>query len=291
MFGETPPPRTLNDLTNTPSPVHFRASVPPATSVQRFLLRSRRAARVSHPYGGTGIAEAAAAYPLLKMPPGVACCSTEDLVRICPCSWQRALAPGRQRLCQRDTEEHPEFRLLETMGRRFRQEIGALPMAVGTPSIAGRASLQHLEVHFILQPDGRSDTVVGYVALSSEGDAHDRPLGLVRAPGGTSFLEFVQLYVEPEFRRRGVATAALGVLLARHKALLVDSRGDGADNLPRAAAGSAAGLAAVARLLARLGFRQELFGAEAGIATGYTLYRRQGLQYISNENENVRRAF
>jgi GNAT superfamily N-acetyltransferase len=197
-------------------------------------------------------------------------------------------------LCQRDTEEHPEFGLLEAMGRRFRQETGALPLAVGTPGVAGRACLQEIEVHFILQPDGLSDTVVGYAAFSHEEQAQGRPLDAAMGPGGLALPELVQLYVEPEFRRRGVATAALGVLLARRNAVLVSTRsapGNGGDQIRGVnlfgTGGTlrVAGSADIIGMLGRLGFQQDLLGAEAAaIATGCVLCRRPGPLYGVDEN-------
>jgi len=221
MLGTTPPPRALGDLTNTPSPVSLRTFTPPATSVQRFSLRSRRAlATRPHPYGARGAPPGKLPHEQLTIPPSVVGCTGEGLVRICPCSWQRALIPSNARLCQRDTEEHAEFLLLEAMGRRYREEVGgALPSSrrhrpppgegANVPSVAGRAALQQLEVHFILQPSADTNTVVGYAAFCPEDELHPERR------------ELYQLYVEPEFRRQGVATAALGVLLARRTALLV----------------------------------------------------------------------
>lgn len=273
--GETPPPRVLADLdlTNTPSP-QPRGLAPPATSVQRFSLRSRRAV-LAHPYGGA-TTEAVHAYPELKPPPRVAGLLMGELVRICPCSWRRALTPGRPRgLCMRDTEEHGEYRLLEAMGRNFREETGAVHLVgSGGPTVAGQACLQELEVHFILQPDGFSDTVVGYAALC-------RPEGA----GGVSPPVLSQIYIEPEYRKLGVATAALGVLLARRRAVLV---GEAAIGLaPRAAAGTPA----AAGLLARLGFRQTR-GQErihaSGAAEGYLLFRRPASACGGDDGENLR---
>jgi GNAT superfamily N-acetyltransferase len=61
------------------------------------------------------------------------------------------------------------------------------------------------QASFIVQPqEGGAENVVGYVAMRPGGN------GSAAEPVST----LVELYVEPEFRRRGLATAALKVLLS-----------------------------------------------------------------------------
>jgi GNAT superfamily N-acetyltransferase len=129
-------------------------------------------------------------------------------------------------LCNRGTNEHEEFNLLEAMNRRFIEDCRS-----GGEYIISRACNLELEVFFILAAP--TDTVVGYAALlpSYEHGIEPGSAGLepkasalaaaLASPGPAPCL--TQLYVEPDFRRKGMATSALRVLLARHSLMVVDA--------------------------------------------------------------------
>jgi GNAT superfamily N-acetyltransferase len=89
-----------------------------------------------------------------------------------------------------------------------------------------------VDTHFVLEP--ASDAIVGYVSITPGFDH-----GITPTKGGffnldAKITELVasvprrvpllsQLYVEPEVRKRGLATAALRVLLAGVHAVVVDA--------------------------------------------------------------------
>jgi len=218
-----PPNRPLGDLTNTPSPLpEVRRSGEPrrrdddagtvsTAVVQRFSLKSRRVGPKeqgsNRALSRQGSETYKVAAEVLWTTPQFSFCSLGQ-VRICPCS-QHVQAEGprlggnagfeARRLCQRDTEDHCEYRLLEVMSRSFVAECGHTP---SVRSLAAVASLHELEAYFIVKPS--SDLVIGYAAI--------RPAVPSRAGRYTPTLE--EVFVDLDFRRCGVATAALRVLLA-----------------------------------------------------------------------------
>lgn len=184
-------------------------------------------------------------------------------------------------MCDRGTDEHSEYGLLEEMSRRYGQDVGAPPLLVGAPSVARKAALQELEVHLVLQPDSEADTVVGYIAFSSKEDR-------VQEAGDVLPAELIELYIEPDFRRRGIATAALAVLLARQD--VVRMRAAAGDRGDEDLAGGALGPGRIAaQVLARLGFRRDFGGASAvGLGADQALYRRGRPLFDGTDDENVR---
>lgn len=200
MLAETPlrsSRRPFEELSGTPPPPSApRVLRRCAASVQRFSLRSRRA----RPYPeGTAQVPVQPGDTCLHLPMGVRGQWPSGVVKLCPCTWrQQILVPGRPRLCQRDTEDHDEYRALELMSWRYATERGAESSTASL--IAAGAALRELDAHFIIQPE--SNVVAGYVAFGRDG-AGPRPV-------------IVQLYIMPEYRRKGMAAAALKVLLAGH---------------------------------------------------------------------------
>jgi GNAT superfamily N-acetyltransferase len=122
--------------------------------------------------------------------------------------------------------------LLELLNARFISDCRS-----GGELIATKACLNEMDTFFILEPV--SDAVMGYAALIPAFD-HGIVLGsgpyenfaaeiavgghqrIVEATAGKLTL-LSQLYVEPQARKRGLATAALRVLLASHSAAVVES--------------------------------------------------------------------
>jgi len=76
------------------------------------------------------------------------------------------------------------------------------------------ACCREKSAYFILGPD---TTTVGYVA--AEVAANRRVTSKVEDASPT----VLQIYVEPEFRRRGYASEALSMLLRDHEALRIDN--------------------------------------------------------------------
>lgn len=205
------------------------------SSVQRFTLRSRSARQYR---GGAGVSAAALgltkefdfkfcpASKKLGLPPRLRRWGDHP-VHICGCSADPTLSPGTRRLCQRETNEHDEFKLLEEMNRCFINDC-----QVGGEFIISRACLLQMDCHFIVEP--RSDTSLGYVALVHStdhgvmpGDGHLTP-SAVSVNVATEMAQqrlpvLTQIYVEKEARRQGLASAALRVLLAGYNAVVVDS--------------------------------------------------------------------
>jgi len=171
--------------------------------VQRFSLRSSRARPYPHSTAQVPVQPGDAC---LRLPVAVLPELPRGVVRLCRCSWSEAPVPGRRRLCKRETAEHDEYRLLEIMSRQFLAERDAQ----GPPGtyVAAGAALRELDVHFIIQPE--LEVVVGYAAF-----AHASLPGLANRTA----LVVVQLYVVPEHRCCGMATAALKVLLSGHRDL------------------------------------------------------------------------
>lgn len=202
-------------------------------SLQRFSLKSRR----STPY------------PDVPMKPGSECLRPTNrlersgeygsaLVKLCSCSWLGPLDPTQKRLCQHDTDEHDEYRLLEAMSRNYKAERhsqgepeepwvasawewsriieGKAATELATlgdksdPKMAALAASQTLEVHFILEP--KQQVVVGYIALRKAEDGSTSDKDQRHASSATYLL--CQVYVEPECRHLGYATTALKVIFA-----------------------------------------------------------------------------
>lgn len=168
------------DVDLTPAPALLTRG---ASQVFRFTLKSRRALAG----GETPVSGCQA----LSQPPRRIAVDMHRTVQICRCS-RDLEPPPKKRLCGRDTDEHDEYRLLETMSSKGGFD-GSLT--------AGRASLRELEVHFIVVPE---DTVVGYVALSLQ-----RPKMLL------------ELYAEPEYRQTGAVEMALQFLLGDEEQIVV----------------------------------------------------------------------
>jgi len=213
--------RILSDLT-TPSPVQAPQVLGAggerrrALGVQRFSLRSRRSA----PYSPRCVLQPGAK-TLLSLEPSIAHAvhathahppasgSSAVRLELCNCSWKQPLSLGEPRLCQKNTEDHVEYWLLESLGSRYASERqaerqraggGLFPPEPGV-NLASLAAQQKVDVYFILQPE--KETVVGYVALQ-------------KSPRDTSATthQLFQVYVDPRFRRQAFATNALRVLLA-----------------------------------------------------------------------------
>jgi len=174
--------RVLGELETdlTPSPV---AVLNRGTSqVFRYTLKSRLSrANVEMPISGCEVILQPMRRIAVDMP---------RTIQICRCS-QDLEPPPKKRLCGRNTEEHDEYSLLKTMSMK-----GGF-----NGSTANRASLQEVEVHFIVVPD---NTVVGYVALSPQ-----RPRMLL------------ELYAEPEHRRTGAVEMAMQLLLGNEDQIVV----------------------------------------------------------------------
>lgn len=139
-----------------------------------------------------------------------------DLVKICPVSWQRDEVCGRRRLYQQNTNGHCEYEFLEVMRYQFANECGCDNLTVNN------TSLQELDVHFIVQPN---DVAVGYVAFRQVANL----LSDTGSPDPTvedvwpskHLLMLSEVYVEPKYRRKGMATAALRVLLAGRRSVMI----------------------------------------------------------------------
>jgi hypothetical protein len=188
------------------------------------------------------------------------------IVKPCSCSWQKpaCITPGTgRRLCGQNTDEHDEYLLLEAMSRRFLAErrahgelleLDVASMAASQASITSSesfdgeaessakdeasqsnvallAACQKLEVHFILEPS--QEVVIGYIAVEKARDPS--PQSAVKE------LVLRQVYVEPECRKAGYATAALKMIFSNTSVVAVAS--------PTAAA---------CQLLGKVGFTKRL---------------------------------
>lgn len=188
-------------------------------AVQRFTLVSRGAPPAKRPK---------VQHEVLLAPPRVAAQLGEE-VQVCKCSQCDRSGLKRRmsgtRLCRRNTEAHPEYALLLSMCERF----GAESSDHSAHTLVGEACCREKSAYFILGPES---TTVGYVAAelaanrrvrmgqsSVMSDAGDTP-----GPGaGDNVPTILQVYVEPEYRRQGFATEALGLLLRDHDSVRVDS--------------------------------------------------------------------
>jgi len=216
----TPPPQERARPQLTPQPVRNEGSNSPTATakVQRFSLRSRSARLRGSKVGSVGCKR-------LKVPEHLSC-GVAECAKICDCTEDPCLGAGRRRLCKRATDDHDEFRLLELLNSKFITDCRA-----GGELIATKATLSKMDTYFILEP--LSDAVMGYAAIVPDFDH-----GITPGSGGfclsDSLAGFItasfarlpllsQLYVEPQGRRKGLATAALRVLLASRTAVVVDS--------------------------------------------------------------------
>lgn len=185
-------------------------------AVQRFTLVSRGA-----PPGK----RAPVPHNVLLAPPRVAAQLGEE-VSICRCSTCDRSGLRRRmsgtRLCRRDTESHPEYALLLSMNERFEAEC---PEHGGDGTLVSDACCREKTAFFILGP---GSTTIGYVAAEVAANRRVR-----RAAESTldateemdpddNVPTILQVYVEPEFRRRGYASEALGLLLRDHASVKVD---------------------------------------------------------------------
>lgn len=180
-----------------------------AIDVQRFTLVSR---------GAPPARRAPARHSELLAPLGLAA-QLGQRIQVCRCSE----CPGsskQRRLCRRDTECHTEYALLLSMNSRFEVEC---PTRCGNGALVTEACCREKSAYFILGP---SSTTVGYVAAVVEANRKlpgRRESGMTREMGVSgSVPSLLQIYVEPEYRRQGLARAALTLLLRGHDCLIVD---------------------------------------------------------------------
>jgi len=195
----TPPPRERSGyVSSSPSPERDGSSSPTATTnVQRFSLRSRSAR--------------------LRLPRRTGAPSCKRLLsrdaleseRISECIVDPCLGAGRRPLCKEATDDHDEFQLLELLNTRFIADC-----RTGGKLITSKAGLSDINISFILDPLSNA-AMTGGVKLG------DDLVGVSEASCGKLPL-LSQLYVESHARRKGLATAALRVLLAGHSAAVVD---------------------------------------------------------------------
>lgn len=183
-------------------------------AVQKFTLVSRGAppAKRKQP----------AEHQVLIAPPGLAA-ELGERIEVCRCSECPGGQANRRRLCRRDTECHSEYGLLLSMNARFDEEIPSRNCNSDGVSLVTEACCREKSAYFIL---GENSTTVGYVAAVVKAN---RKVPGRRESGATREMQvsesvpmLLQIYVEPEFRRRGLATAALELLLRGHNTLLVD---------------------------------------------------------------------
>lgn len=189
----------------------------PKVEVQKFSLVSR---------GAPPVARKRARYSNLLVPPGLTA-HLGDRIQVCRCS--ECPGSGRQRLCRRDTELHPEYNLLLNMVAAFDAEC---PTRAGSGgSLVTDACVREKSAFFILGPERRA---VGYVAavvaanrkvirqVAEEDASH---IGGQKPTDESEVDEsphVIQVYVEPEFRRKGLAVTALALLLRGHSTLMMD---------------------------------------------------------------------
>jgi len=183
-------------------------------AVQKFTLVSRGAQAVKR-------RQPQAEHQILMAPPGLAA-ELGERIEVCRCS-ECFSGQSRRRICRRDTECHPEYGLLLSMNARFDEEMPARNSNIDGVSLVTEACCREKSAYFIL---GENSTTVGYVAAVVKANrkvAGRRESGCTREMQvSDSVPMLLQIYVEPEFRRKGLATAALELLLRGHNALLVD---------------------------------------------------------------------
>lgn len=189
----------------------------PDVEVQRFSLVSR---------GAPPVTRKRARYSNLLVPPGLAA-HLGDRIQVCRCS--ECPGAGRQRLCRRDTELHPEYALLLNMVAAFEAECPTRSGSGG--SLVTDACVREKSAFFILGPERRT---VGYVAAVVAANRKvirqvaEEEAGHIVGQKPTDDSEVdesphvLQVYVEPEFRRRGLAVTALALLLRGHSTFVMD---------------------------------------------------------------------
>eukprot|EP00747_Dinoflagellata_sp_TGD_P190888 gnl/TRDRNA2_/TRDRNA2_53467_c0_seq1.p1 gnl/TRDRNA2_/TRDRNA2_53467_c0~~gnl/TRDRNA2_/TRDRNA2_53467_c0_seq1.p1 ORF type:complete len:335 (-),score=66.74 gnl/TRDRNA2_/TRDRNA2_53467_c0_seq1:102-962(-) len=212
-------------------------------SIQRFTLVSR---------GAPPTGRKPARRSKLTTPPSLTA-QLGDRIQVCRCSECPGAGGSRQRLCRRDTECHPEYGLLLSMINRFEAELP--DRGDDANSLVTETCCREKSAYFILDP--ATSTTVGYVAAivaanrkvlkatempstpkigMSPGKIGMSPGKVGMSPGkiGTNpgdigdkdMLDnapsILQIYIEPEFRRKGLATAALALLLRDHETVMVD---------------------------------------------------------------------
>jgi len=191
-------------------------------AVQRFTLVSR---------GAPPAKRAAAQHDVLITPPRAAAQLGLE-VHVCRCSdcdrhGVRRRMSGR-RVCRRDTESHPEYALLLNMTDRFEAECPS--RQVEGAALVNEACCREKTAYFILGP---GSTTVGYVAAEVAANRRVRRVQesiSIMSDAGSVFADdeddkvpkVVQIYVEPEFRNKGYASEALGLLLRDHNMVNVD---------------------------------------------------------------------
>mmetsp|Transcript_1555 Transcript_1555/g.4003 ORF Transcript_1555/g.4003 Transcript_1555/m.4003 type:complete len:274 (-) Transcript_1555:76-897(-) len=202
----------LGDLSNEAAdPIRRRlldtpAAANGAVAVQRFTLVSR---------GAPPVKRAPAEHTVLLAPPGLVP-QLGSKIQVCRCSE----CPKKRRMCRRDTESHGEYALLLNMNSRFEDECTARSSVC---PLVTEACCREKSAYFIM---GANSETVGYVAAVV---GANRRVPSRRQSGITAELqvpettpELCQIYVEPEFRRQGLATKALHMLLRGHSTLVVD---------------------------------------------------------------------
>lgn len=184
-------------------------------AVQRFTLVSRGAPPAKRARPQTEV---------LVAPPRVAA-QLGNFLQVCRCSECDRSGLRRRvsgtRLCRRDTEAHPEYALLLMMSDRFEAECSSRS---GGNTLVTEACCREKTAYFIL--DAKS-TTVGYVAaelivnrrVRRGNESVDSSLDAPEDKVPT----LLQVYVEPEFRRRGYATEAIRLLTREHDTLHVDT--------------------------------------------------------------------
>jgi len=191
----------------------------PLVEVQRFTLVSR---------GAPPVARKRARYSTLLAPPGLAA-HLGDSISVCRCSECPGAGKNR-RLCGRDTEMHGEYALLLNMVSNFEAEC---PSRIASGTLVSDACCREKSAFFILGPGRRT---VGYVAAVVAANkkvirqAEDSSISNVASQTKPSKAErkaaeaphILQIYVEPEFRRQGLGTAALELLLQDHDNFMID---------------------------------------------------------------------
>lgn len=192
----------------------------PEVEVQRFTLVSR---------GAPPASRKRARFSNL-LPPAALEAQLGDRIQVCRCS--ECPGSGRFRLCRRDTELHPEYALLLNMVSGFEAEC---PSRTGSRALVSDACCREKSAFFILNPERRA---VGYVAAVVAANrrvvrqiAEETAPSIAQSPGPRTVRRdaeveepphVLQMYVEPEYRRKGLASAALALLLRGHDAVTVD---------------------------------------------------------------------
>jgi len=206
-LGELP----IEDAPNTPQRRRLLNSEDgAAVVVQKFQLVSR---------GAPPTKRAPVEHTVLLPPPSLTA-ELGERIEVCRCSECGHKAGRQRRLCRRDTESHGEYALLLSMNSSFEEEC---PSRSGATSLVTDACCREKSAYFILGPNSET---VGYVAavVAANRRVPGRRESLVtrdmQVPNTTPCLH--QVFVMPEFRCRGLATAALAMLLRGHDTLLAE---------------------------------------------------------------------